>query len=136
MTVALLVVCDLAARAGAQPAILAAGEVQRDVASLVAAARELDTAWPWQPPLPEMAAVVAHGEAAAAELASNLHFSSKEQWGTDSWDLHVEQQVALALCEIFGVQPQAGRTVYSVRASDEANAAVRDYWRERTGLSP
>lgn len=111
-------------------------EIIADVTRLVAAARQLDTAWPWQAPVPEIAVVVAHGEAAARELASQLQYSSVEQWGTSTWDLHVEQQVALALCEIFAVQPEAGRTVYSVRAKEDDNVKVRAYWREKVGLPP
>ncbi len=107
-------------------------EVARDVAKLVAAARKLDKAWPWQPAIPEVKTVAAHGKAAARALLAELRYVSREQWvSNDSWDLHVEQQVALALCEIYGVMPESGGTVYGIRSEEQNNEKVRKFWRRK-----
>jgi hypothetical protein len=129
-----LAVIACSARAVAQSEQSIDPRIQKDIARLVEAARKLDTAWPWQAPIPETEAVVAHGKAAGPALASQLKYSSQEQWGTETWDLHVEQQVALALCEIYAVRGESGRTVYGVRAKEKDNESVRSYWRAKVGL--
>jgi hypothetical protein len=42
--------------------------------------------------------------------------------------------VALALCEIYAVRPESGRSVYGVRAKEKDNESVRSYWRAKVGL--
>jgi hypothetical protein len=132
--IALAVLAWSACSVVAQPEQSTDLRIQKDIARLVEAARKLDTAWPWQAPIPETEAVVAHGKAAGPALASQLKYSSQEQWGTETWDLHVEQQVALALCEIYAVRGESGRTVYGVRAKEKDNESVRSYWRAKVGL--
>jgi len=110
-------------------------EMTDDVARLVAAAKQLDTAWPWQPAIPEVERVARHGPAVAPALLAELRYESEEQWGSGDWDLHVEQQVALALCRIFDVPPESGRTVFGVRATAEQNGTVREFWRARVATA-
>lgn len=108
-------------------------QLEEDIARLVKVASKLDKAWPWQAPIPEIEAVAAHGKAAGPLLASQLKFYSHLQ-GADEWDLHAEQQVALALCQIYAVQPESGHTVYGIRSNDKANESVRSFWRTTVGL--
>lgn len=110
-------------------------EMTGDVARLVTAAKQLDTAWPWQPAIPEVEQVARHGLAVAAALLAELRYESEEQWGSGDWDLHVEQQVALALCRIFDVTPESGRTVFGIRATAEQNSTVREFWRARVATA-
>lgn len=104
-------------------------EIERDIAKLVAAASQLHTAWPWQAPIPEVQAVARHGMQAAPRLVRLLKFESFTQ--QEPWDLHVEQQAELALCAIYNLQPEAGKTVYSVRSTDKENRAVRQFWQRK-----
>lgn len=121
------------AQLGGSPA--AAPAIETDVARLVAAAKRLNTAWPWQAEIPEVALVARHGVAAAPALVAELRYSSEEQWGTEGWSLHVEQQVELALCRIFGVEPESGRTVFGIRSSEAQNRQVLEYWRAKVASS-
>ena len=110
-------------------------EMEADVARLVAAAKRLDTAWPWLSEIPEVALVARHGVAVAPALVAELRYKSEQQWGSEGWNLHVEQQVALALCKIFGVAPESGRTVFGIRSFEAQNRLVRAYWRTKVGLN-
>lgn len=128
MAVGLLV----AAACGAASA--SAQDIEGDVRRLVEAARALDTAWPWQPAIPEVEAVARHGAAAGPALVRELRYGPGT--GPGDWDLHVEQQVALALCRIYGEAPVSGETVWGVRAADERNRRVRAFWRGRVARPP
>ncbi len=110
-------------------------EMKADVARLVVAAKRLNVAWPWQPEIPEVALVARHGVAVAPALVAELRYESEEQWGAEGWELHVEQQVELALCKIFGVAPESGRTVFGIRSLEAQNRMVREYWRAKIGLN-
>lgn len=103
-------------------------DMRQDVAALVAAAKRLDTAWPWQGPLPEIDVVAKHGKRVAPLLVALLRYGSDKDYGDGVWDLHVEQQVELALCKIYGVTPESERTVYGIRSSEEANKKIKRFW--------
>jgi len=103
----------------------AAAEVQR----LIAAAEALNTAWPWQAPIPEAYEVAKLGKSAAPILVKHL------QYGPDTpffgWDLHVEQQIELALCIIFDTLPVSGETVYGIRSYEDRNRMIKAFWEAR-----
>lgn len=105
--------------------------LQADVAQLVSAARKRTMLWPWRPPEPEVAVVASHGKAIAPLLVTLLVENPET---TEGADLNVQQQVALALCRIYGVPEIAGH-VYMNRASLEENARVRAFWLARVALS-
>lgn len=98
--------------------------LQADVAHLVNAARQRTMLWPWKPPEPEVAVVASHGTAIAPFLVELLVESPET---TEGADLNVQQQVALALCRIYGV-PEVGGHVYMNRASSEENSKVKAFW--------
>lgn len=124
-----LLIAGLLAAAAFGAAPLRAQDPAGDVRRLVEAARALDTAWPWQPAIPEVAQVAGHGAAAGPLLLRELRYGPSTEPG--DWDLHVEQQVALALCLIYGETPVSGETVWGVRSPDEKNRKVRAFWRDR-----
>jgi len=109
--------------------------MEADVARLVAAAKRLNTAWPWQSEIPEVTLVARHGVTVAPALVAELRYNSEEQWGSEGWNLHVEQQVELVLCKIFGVAPESGRTVFGIRSPEAQNRKVQGYWRAKVGLN-
>lgn len=100
--------------------------IEADVKALVEAAHKLTTAWPWQPPIAQVATVSRHGTAAGPLLVAELRYESEAQEAP--WDIHVEQQVELALCKIYGEPAESGRTVYGVRSFERENKTVRTYW--------
>ena len=59
---------------------------------------------------------------------SLLKFENEGQMG---WDVHVEQQIELALCKIYKVIPESGKTVYSISSLESENVGVRRFWSEK-----
>ena len=108
-------------------------DMKEDVAALVAAAKLHNKAWPWQGPLQEIDRVARHGKQIAPALVSLLRYDSMEQWSDGSWDIHVEQQLELALCKIYGVAPESGKTVYGIRSFEEDNKKIRQFWQSKVG---
>jgi len=104
---------------------------KEDVAALVAAAKRLNKAWPWQGPLQEIDRVARHGKQIALVLVSLLRYESMEQWSDGSWDIHVEQQLQLALCKIYAVAPESGKTVYGIRSFEEENRKIKQFWQSK-----
>lgn len=104
-------------------------QVQQDISQLVDAASKLNTAWPWQKPMPEIKLVARHGKGAGSLLVALLKIESFDQ--KEYSNLYVEQQVALALCEIYNVHPESGKTVIGIRSSDEQNRSVRQFWEKK-----
>ncbi len=103
-------------------------EMRTEVAMLVKAAEELTTLWPWSGPVPEVARVAAYGKPIAPLLVDLLADDPESiEDPLQKVDLHVQQQVALALCKIYGVTDEAGH-VYMNRASREVNARVKLFW--------
>lgn len=106
-----------------------AQDPEAEVRRLIAAAKGLDTAWPWQGPIPEVYIVAKRGKSAAPYLVKHL------QYGPDTpffgWDLHVEQQIELALCIIFDTLPVSGETVYGIRSFADTNRTIRGFWEAR-----
>jgi len=103
-------------------------EMRAEVSTLVKAAKELTTLWPWSGPVPEVARVATYGKPIAPLLVSILvddPDSVEERSQEVNWN--VQQQVALALCKIYGVTDEAGH-VYMNRASREVNARVKQFW--------
>lgn len=98
-------------------------QMREDVARLVQMAGKLKTLWPWQTPLPEVAVVAAHGPAVGRLLVAQLADNPED----DVIDWHVQQQVALALCKIYGVSEEAGH-VFMNRASAETNGRIKAFW--------
>ena len=122
-------VCWLAALGILLPGPVHPQGLEADVQHLLDHARELDTAWPWKGPIPEVRDVAKHGKSAAPILVKQLRYGPHQEFF--GWDLHVEQQVELALCMIFGYQPVSGETVYGIRSSDEKNGMIKGFWQER-----
>lgn len=104
-------------------------ELNQDVDALLRSAKRISTAWPWQPELPEVARVARHGLNAAPILVRYLAFDSSARWEDERFDVYVEQQIELVLCRLAGVKPEAGKTVFGIRSSDEANITVTRFWR-------
>jgi hypothetical protein len=102
---------------------------RRAVGALAVAADARRPIWPDHPPLPELDRVARQGTHASPALAALL--GSKEPPGAPS--IHVEQQAELALCRIYGVTPETGRTVSDARASRDENQPVRDFWLKNAG---
>jgi hypothetical protein len=99
-----------------------------DVQHLVSAARLRTTPWPAAAPLPLVDTVAKHGRAIARAIAAMLPADSAS---VVEWNMHVEQQLELALCAIYDVKPEAGKTVWGTNAGQAANRAVRQFWRAR-----
>jgi hypothetical protein len=118
-----------AAASGREPS---QDEMRAEVAKLVSAAEKLTTLWPWSGPVPEVAQVAAYGKSIAPFLVNiladdpdALEESSRMSSPEVNWN--VQQQVALALCKIYGVTEEGGH-VYMNRASREENANVKRFW--------
>lgn len=103
-------------------------EMRTEVAMLVKAAEGLTTLWPWIGPVPEVERVVAYGRP-IAPLLIDLLADDPDPMDVQSKEVNwsVQQQVALALCKIFGVTAEAGH-VYMNRTSQEKNASVKQFW--------
>src|SRR5215467_4225846 len=76
--------------------------------AFIAAAKKVDAAWPWQGLIAEAMPVLECGRAIAPSLVAHLKYDGGE---TEDLGLHVEQQVELALCRLFGVSEESGKTV-------------------------
>jgi hypothetical protein len=111
------------------PAVAGSHDLELAVRRLVEAAETLDIAWPWRGAVPEVPEVAKYGKSAAPLLVRQLEYGPETEAG--AWNLHVEQQVALALCAVFGLEPVSGRTVYGVRSLDKEDRKVRRFWRMR-----
>lgn len=100
---------------------------------LAQAAEKRTTLWPWEGPLPEVANVASYGEAIAPLLVTLLA-EDPDSFDENAPDVDwsVQQQVALALCKIYGVSEEAGH-VYMNRASRETNASVKRFWKQKVG---
>jgi len=90
--------------------------------------------WPWQGPIAEVHEVAQHGRAVAPRLLDLISYEPGVDVIDVDWPL--EQQVELALCEIYGEVPVAGRTVFGNRAADDANQAIKAFWRARIERDP
>jgi hypothetical protein len=99
-----------------------------DLQHLVSAARVRTTAWPAAAPLPLVDTVAKHGRAIARAIAAMLPPDSAT---VVDWNPRVEQQLELALCAIYNVKPEAGKTVVAAGAAQAAGRAVRQFWRDR-----
>lgn len=99
-----------------------------DLQHLISAARLRTATWPTAAPLPLVDTVAKHGRAIARAIAAMLPSDAPSPV---EWNMHVEQQLELALCAIYDVTPEAGKTVWGSSASQQANRAVRQYWRDR-----
>jgi hypothetical protein len=103
-------------------------EMRAEVSMLVKAAKELTTLWPWSGPIPEVARVAAYGKTIAPLLVVILADDPDSvEEASQEVNLNVQQQVALALCKIYGVTDETWH-VYMNRASREVNARVKLFW--------
>jgi len=109
------------------PAVTAHDALTEEMKEDVAAAKRLNKVWPWQGPLQEIDRVARHGKQIAPALVSLLRYESMEQWSDGSWDVHVEKQLELALCKIYAVAPESGKTVYGIRSFDEENRKIKQF---------
>ena len=105
--------------------------LDRDVAALVAAAERSRPVWPDEPPLPEVHRVAARGRRAGRALVDVLGTDPGHASGASRRNVPVEQQAELALCEIYGVLPTAGETVYDAGSTREENSQVGAFWRRK-----
>src|SRR5215468_10850361 len=92
------------------------------VDAFIAAAKKVDAAWPWQGLIAEAMPVLECGRAIAPSLLAHLKYDGGE---TEGLDFHVEQQVELALCRLFGIPEESGKTVFGVRSPERDNLDVR-----------
>ena len=104
-----------------------------DIAALAAAAKATARVWPGDAPLPQVDRVAKHGLRAAPALVTLLRFESEAQLGDGTWSPGLEQQVALALCKIYGELPSGARTVYDVQTTPEENRQVKEFWEAVVG---
>jgi len=106
----------------------AASRCAPQVEAFIAAAKKVDAAWPWQGLIAEAMPMLECGRTIAPALVAHLKYDGGEAEGLD---LHVEQQVELALCRLFGIPEESGKTVFGVRSSERDNLEVRRYWQQR-----
>jgi hypothetical protein len=109
--------------------------VHEDVAALALAAKRTRRVWPDDAPLRQVDQVAKHGLRAGPALVSLLRFESDEQLSDDTWSPHLEQQVELALCGIYGEPITASRTVYDIHATPAENRRVKPFWEARVRLA-
>jgi hypothetical protein len=50
------------------------------------------------------------------------------------WDFHVEQQLELALCEIYKVLPESGKSIYGIRSLDQENESIKEFWQNEDSV--
>ena len=103
-------------------------QADKDIAKLLKAAAQVERAWEWEGAVPEVALVARHGKQIAPRLLKLLDH------GPDAStfdDLHVDQQVQLVLCTLFGEQPRHARTIYFVRTFEKENQQVKKFWEDR-----
>ena len=104
------------------------GQEDKDIARLLKAASQLERAWEWGGPIPEVRLVARHGKKITPKLLKLLDH------GPDAWTsehLHVDQQVQLVLCAIFNETPSHAKTIYFVKTLEEQNQKVKRFWKNR-----
>lgn len=100
-------------------------KVRKDVTQLVHAAHKLDKLWPWQHAIHEVSVVAADGRPAGPFLLTLLVNDPDDDKNVD-W--HVQQQVALTLCKIYGIKAGPGR-VYMNRVFPKTNRRIKPFWK-------
>lgn len=106
--------------------------LNRDIAALVASAESSRPVWPDEAPLPEVDRVATtHGSRAGPALVALLGAEHDDPSGTDSGNIHVQQQAALVLCKVYGVLPTAGATVPDARSTPPDARQVSGFWRRK-----
>jgi hypothetical protein len=103
-------------------------KVNQDIKKLVEVAQKRTKLWPWKPAGPEVADVAAHGKEAAPLLVKLL----VKHPDTNAKSLGVQQEVALALCEIYGISKKEGH-VYMNRALIKTNDRIKAFWKAKVG---
>jgi hypothetical protein len=101
-------------------------QLKSDIAALILASSKLKTAWPWKPAIKEVSVVADYGLIAAPLLFKEL-IKNKDSDG-EIIDLHIEQQIELALCKIYDQKDVSGLTVYGIRSPDSNNKKIHDFW--------
>jgi hypothetical protein len=104
--------------------------MKADLGRLVARAETLNTLWPWQGPIPEVQLVVRHGKAVAPSLLALLADDPDDDTVDPVMNWRLQQQVALALCQLYGVPAECGH-VYCHRSSRERNQEVKRFWQAK-----
>ena len=99
-----------------------------DIAQLVRAAEKLERAYEWSGRVLAVSLVTKHGKRVALKRLALLDHGPKALFDDH---IVVDQQVQLALCEIFQEPPTHGRTIYFVRVLSEENQRVRKFWIDR-----
>jgi len=122
---------------GAMQALLARTDrrLNRDIAALVASAEASSPLWPDEPPLPEVDLVATHGTRAGTALIELLEAEAADPSSAGAGSVRVEQQAALALCQIFSVLPTAGETVRDARSTPQENDQVTAFWRRKVSAA-
>ena len=126
----MLLVLILTVAAASGQAIDATPAMKADLERLVARAEKLNTLWPWQGPIPEIQLVVRHGKAVAPSLLALLADDPDDDTVDPVVNWRLQQQVALALCQLYGVPAECGH-VYCHRSSRERNQEVKRFWRAK-----
>ena len=126
----MLLVLILTVAAASSQAIDATPAMKADLERLVARAEKLNTLWPWQGPIPEIQLVVRHGKAVAPSLLALLADDPDDDTVDPVVNWRLQQQVALALCQLYGVPAECGH-VYCHRSSRERNQEVKRFWQAK-----
>ena len=95
---------------------------------LVESSKEKDI-FPWKKKSDAVDKLAAVGQAVAPHLIQELK-NIEEYYRGKSYDFTVQQNITMASCRIYQVQPIYGRTLYSVRSKREANAKVFQFWKQ------
>jgi hypothetical protein len=106
-------------------------QIQQNISRLIQAASKLQTSWPWQGAIPEVDRVARYGKRAGPFLVGHLQFTKGMHFDDQGWDFHVEQQIELALCKIYKVTPESGKSIYGIRSFDEENETIKPFWQEK-----
>jgi hypothetical protein len=102
-------------------------QMRADVKRLVDAAMGHEMLWPWEASMTEVHKVAAYGKAIAPMLLELLCNKPDEDF--NCVESRVQQHAALALCEIYNVQPLEGH-IYMNRALIADNDKVKAFWTE------
>jgi hypothetical protein len=91
--------------------------------------------FPWKGRSPAVERIVQLGTPVSAYLVESLADIQDFYDGKD-FDFKVQQNITIALCRIYGMEPVFGPHSYGVRSSQDENLKVFAYWKALTQSSP
>jgi len=120
------------AAAKLKPAPSADSAMRADVNRLIQRANALERIWPWeQLPDAELDRVARYGKRVVPLL---LELLPDDPEASSAPDYRVQQNAALVLCRIYGVQDFFGN-IYGNRASEAINRSIRGFWLSKVAES-